>query len=65
MQDIRGIVVSILHHVHQVLDVCVFVPMILFGEKAAWVHKAHYIEELNLFYIMIGLTSHKKQTSCT
>ena len=53
-----GIVVSILHHVHQVLDVCVFVPMRLFGEKAAWVHQAHDTELLNLFYMMIGLTHH-------
>ena len=35
-----GIVVRILHHVHQVHDGCIFVPMRLFGEKAAWVHQA-------------------------
>ena len=60
-----GIVVRILHHVDQVHDGCIFVAMRLFGENAAWVHKAHYIDELNLFYMMIGLTHHKKQTSCT
>ncbi len=48
-----GIVVRILHHVHQLHDVCIFVPMRLFGEKAAWVHQAHDTEHLNLFYMMI------------
>ena len=38
-----GIVVRILHHVHQVHDGCIFVAMRLFGEKAAWVHQAHYV----------------------
>ena len=60
-----GIVVRILHHVPQVHDVCIFVPMILFGEKAAWVHQAHDTEHLNLFYMMIGCTHHVEQTSCT
>ena len=44
---------------------CIFVPMRLLGEKAAWVHEAHDTEQLNLFYMMIGLTHHEKQTSCT
>ena len=35
--DFRGIVVRILHHVQQIQDGCIFVAMILFGEKAAWV----------------------------
>ena len=60
-----GIVVRILHHVHQVEDVCIFVPIRLFGEKAAWFHQAHDTEQLNLFYIMTGLTHHAKQISCT
>ena len=42
-----------------------FVPMRLFGEKAAWVYQAHNTVQLNLFYMMIGLTHHEKQTSCT
>ena len=42
-----------------------FFAMILFGEKAAWVHQAHDTEQLNLFYMMIGLTHDEKQTSCT
>ena len=61
-QSYGGIVVRILHQVH---DGCIFVAMILFGEKAAWVHQAHDTEQLNLFHIMIGLTHHKIQTSCT
>ena len=60
-----GIVVRILHHVDQVHDGCIFVAMRLFGEKAARVHQAHYTEEINLFYMMVGLTRHDKQTSCT
>ena len=60
-----GIVVRILHHVHQVHDVCIFVPMRLFGEKAAWVHQSHDTEQFNLFYLIIGLTHYEKQTSCT
>ena len=60
-----GIVVRILHHVYQLHDVCIFVPMRLFREKAAWVHQAHDTEQLNLFYMMIGLTTNEKQTSCT
>ena len=60
---IGGIVVRILHYVLKGHDVCIFVPMRLFGEKAAWFHQAHDTEELNLFYMMIGLTSHEKQTS--
>ena len=36
-----GIVIRILHHVDYVHDVCSFVPMRLFGEKAAWVYQAH------------------------
>ena len=36
-----GIVVRILHHVHQLHDVCIFVPMRLFGEKAAWIYQPH------------------------
>ena len=62
---IGGIVVRILHHVHQLHDVCIFVPMRLFGEKAAWVYQAHDTVQLNLFYMMIGLTRHEKQTLCT
>ena len=57
-----GIVVRILHHVHQVHDVCIFAPMRLFGEKAAWFHQIHDTEQLNLFYIKIGLTHHEEQT---
>ena len=34
-QDRGGIVIRILHHVHQVHDVCIFVPMILFGGKGS------------------------------
>ena len=64
-EDKGGIVVRILHHVHQLHDVCIFVAIRLFGEKAAWVHQAHDTEQLNLFYMMIGLTHHEKQTSCT
>ena len=60
-----GIVVRILHHVHQVHDVCIFVPMRLFWEKAAWDHQAHDTDQLNIFYMMIGHTHHEKQTSCT
>ena len=60
-----GIVVRILHHVHQVHDGCIFVAMRLFGEKAAWVHQAHDTEQLNLFQVIIGLTHYEKQTSCT
>ena len=60
-----GIVVRILHHVHQVHDGCIFVAMRLFGQKAAWVYQAHDTEQLNLFYLIIGLTHHEKQTSCT
>ena len=62
---IGGIVVRILHQEHQLHDVCIFVPMRLFGEKAAWVYQAHDIVQLNLFYMMIGLTNHEKQASCT
>ena len=57
MKDMGGIVVKILHHVHQLHDVCIFVPMTLFGENAAWVHQAHDTEQLNLFYMMIGIYS--------
>ena len=57
-----GIVVRILHHVH---DVCISVPMRFFWEKAAWVYQAHDTVQLNLFCIMIGLAHHEKQTSCT
>ena len=39
--------------------------MRLFGGKAAWVHQAHDTEQLNLFYMMIGLIHHEKQASCT
>ena len=60
-----GIVVRILHHVGQVHDGCIFVAMRLFGEKAAWVHQAHDTEQLNLYYVMIGLSHYEKQTSCT
>ena len=59
---IAGIVVRFLHHVHQLHDVCNFVPMRLFGEKAAWVHQVHDTEQLNLFNMMIGLTHHEEQT---
>ena len=44
-----GIVVRILHHVHQVHDGCIFVAIRLIREKAAWVHQAHDTEQLNLF----------------
>ena len=60
-----GIVVTILHHVGQVHDGCIFVAMRLFGEKAAWVDQAHDTEYLHLLYMIIGLTLHEKQTSCT
>ena len=60
-----GIAARILGNVHQVHDGCIFVAMRLFGEKAAWVHQAHDTEQLNLFYMMIGLTTNEKQTSCT
>ena len=62
---IGGIVVRILHHVHQLHDVCTYVPMRLFREKAAWAYQAQDNEQLYLFYMMIGLTHHEKQTSCT
>ena len=42
----------------------IFVAIISFGEKAVWVHQAH-TEQLNMFYMMIRLTHHEKQTSCT
>ena len=48
-----------------VSDVRTFVVMLLFGVKAACVHKAHDTEQLNLFYMLIGLTDYEKQTSCT
>ena len=51
--------------VHQLHDGCIFVVVRLFGEKAAWVHQAHDTEQLNLFYMMVGLTQHDKKTSCT
>ena len=65
-----GIVVRILHHVqffivHQLHDVCIFVPMIFFGQKTAWVNQPHDTVQLNLFYMMIGLAHHEEQTSCT
>ena len=60
-----GIAVRILLHVHQVHDVCIFVPMRLFREKAAWAHQAHDTGQLNLFYMMKGRTHHEEQTSCT
>ena len=63
--NIGGIVARILHHVHQVHDGCILVAMRLYGEKAAWVYQAHDTVQLNLFYMMIGLTHHEKQTSCT
>ena len=60
-----GIVVRILHHVCQVHDVYIFVAMRLFGEKATWAHQAHDNEQLNLIYMMLVLTHHEKQASCT
>ena len=57
--DIGGIVVRIFHHAR------IFVSIRLFGEKAAWVHQEHDNEQPYLFYMMIGLTHHKKRTSCT
>ena len=33
--------------------------------KAAGVHQAHDTEQPDLFYMMIGLTHHEKQKSCT
>ena len=65
MNDCGGIAVRVLHHVGQVHDGCIFVAMRLFGEKAAWVHQVHDTEQLNLFYMMIGLTHHEKQASCS
>ena len=44
-----GIVIRILHHVHQVHDGCIFVAMGLFGEKEAWLYQKHDIQRLNLF----------------
>ena len=41
-------------------DVCIFVPMTLFVEKAAWVHQAHGTKQLNLFYMMISRPNHEK-----
>ena len=64
-RDVGGIVVRILHNVHQEHVMCISVPMRLFGEKAAWVHQAHDTEQFNLFYMMVGLTHHDKQTSCS
>ena len=55
-----GIVVRILHHVVQLHDVSIFVPMRFFGEKAAWAYQANDTAQLNLFYMMIGLTHHEK-----
>ena len=49
----------------RVHDVCIFVPMRLFRKKAPWVYQAYDTVQLNLFYMMIGLTHHEKQTSCT
>ena len=65
MRTFGEIVVRILHHVQLLHDVFIFVAVILFREKAAWVHQAHDTEQPNLFYMMIGLTHHEKQTSCT
>ena len=59
-----GIVVRILHHVTQLHDMSIFVQMIFFGGKAAWVYQAHDTVQLNLIYMMIGLTHNQKQTSC-
>ena len=42
-----------------------FVAIVLFGEKAAWGHQAHDTDQFNLFYMMIGLTHHEKQATCT
>ena len=42
-------------YINYLHDVCIFVPMRLFGEKAAWVHQAHDTEQLNLLYMMIGI----------
>ena len=42
-----------------------FLQRAYWGENAAWVHQAHDTEQHNLFYIMIGLTHHEKQTTCT
>ena len=38
------------------------------GQKSkvhAWVHQAYDTDQLNLFYVIIGLTHYEKQTSCT
>ena len=64
VDDYGGFVVRNLYHVHQVHDGCIFVAMRLFGEKAAWVHQAYDAEQRNLFYMMIGLIHHEKQTPC-
>ena len=65
--NLGGVVVRILHHVHQIHDECIFVAMRLFGENVTWAHQAHDNEQLNLFYItcMIGITHHEKKTLCT
>jgi len=51
--------VGISHHVCKAHDGCIFVAIRLFGKKAARVHKAHDTEQLNLFYLMIGLAHHE------
>ena len=65
LRDFGGIVVRILHNLHQVHDECIFVAMIIFEGEAAWVLQAHDTEQLNLFYTRIGIIHHEKQTSCT
>ena len=62
-QSYFGGIVRILHHVHQVHDVRIFVPMRLFEGKAAWVHQAHDTEQLELFYMMICCTHNEKHIS--
>ena len=44
---------------------CVFCTNEIIQEKAARVHQAQDTGQLNLFYMMIGLTHHEKWTSCT
>ena len=48
---------SVSHDVRQVHDVCIFVPMKLFREKAAWVHKAHEKEIHSVFFLRKSLFS--------
>ena len=57
-----GIENHVNHHVHQV-HICN--TMRLIGGKEAWVHQAHDTEQLHMLYMVICLTHHEKQASCT